>query len=442
MKKNQAAVSVSFVSLGCFKNLVDTEVLGGMLQEKGIRIISAYEKSDWVIINTCGFIRDAKEESIEEIFKALEKKEKGEISHIAVLGCLPQRYHNELKENYKNVDIIWGVNDLQELAGLIIENKRGEYQDKNLFIYNHTHKRIITTTINVSYIKISEGCNMTCSFCAIPQIRGPYRSRSIDSIINEAIQLKERGVEEINLISQNSTHFGFDRSSRSELPILLKQISDLKFRWVRILYLMPEEINNEILAAFGYPSILPYFDLPFQHVSPSILKKMNRKNDYHDKIKLVKKIRAMYAQAVIRSTFIVGFPGETETDFDLLARFARESEIERIGVFSYSSEDGTQAFKFKDSVPEETKTERREYLMDISDENILHYNQSQLNSIHEFIPLGPCSWDNQKTIGRIESQSPDTDGLTVLDTKFTDNTRIAKITITGSDHELLFGEKP
>jgi ribosomal protein S12 methylthiotransferase len=202
MKNNYKSENrtVSFVSLGCFKNTVDSEVLAGMLKERGMEIVSEYENPDWLVINTCGFIRDAKEESIEEILAALEKKEKGEITKLAVFGCLIQRYQQELKSVFKNVDILWGVNDMEELADAIADNRPTAYPNKNLFLYSDRHQRLPFTTPGSTFIKISEGCNMACSFCSIPMIRGPYRSRSIISILKEAEHLKKQGIEELNLI--------------------------------------------------------------------------------------------------------------------------------------------------------------------------------------------------------------------------------------------------
>lgn len=431
--------TVSFVSLGCFKNIVDTEVLGGMLERKNVKVVSLYEKSDWLFINTCGFIREAKEESIDEIFNALEKKERGEIKHIAVFGCLIQRYYNELKENFRNIDILWGVNDMNKLAELISEKKPSVYKNRDLFLYNEKHERIITTTPNITFIKISEGCNMKCSFCAIPQIRGPYRSRRIDSIIKEAVKYKKMGVQEINLISQNSTYFGYERSERSELPELLKEISTLDFKWVRVLYLMPEELNTNIIESFSSPSIIPYFDLPFQHVSIKILKGMNRGGGFEKNFKLIKKIRKKFKNATIRSSFIVGFPGETEEDFEELIEFAKKSKIERIGVFGFSPEEGTTAFKQKERIAPKIIEERKEMLMNISDKNIEFYNKKLIGSTQEFIPLGP--WDNNTIIGRIKSQAPEIDGITQVNTNFKDTYRVFKIKITGFKNEILLGEE-
>lgn len=437
--------TVSFHSLGCFKNLVDTEVLGGLLEKNNLQLVSPYEGSDWIVINTCGFIRAAKEESIDSILEALEKKVQGEIKHVAVFGCLTERYYNDLIEEFKDADILWGVNDLETLAGMIANidesEKSRDYKktDRGLFLYNDSYKRIITTTPNVTFIKISEGCNMTCSFCAIPQIRGQYRSREISSIIKEAQKYKDMGFEEINLISQNSTYFGKDRGKKSELPLLLEEISKVGLKCVRVLYLMPEEITPEIIDAFAHPSIAPYFDLPFQHVSEPVLKRMNRGGNFKKNLQLIETIRKKYPEAVIRSSFIVGFPGETEEDFNELVRFAQTAVIERIGVFGYSDEENTPAFDLGDKLTEDVIELRRELLMDISDQNIEAYNESLVGTEQYFLPLGP--WDNNATIGRILSQGPDTDGLTRVEVPFGDYYKMYPIKITGFQNELLNGEE-
>jgi len=432
--------TVSFTTLGCFKNIVDSEVIGGLLKKKGMRIVSQYEPADWLVINTCGFIRDAKEESIEEILRALEKKENGEYKHIAVTGCLSERYYDDLKENFKNTDIIWGVNDFDKLAEHIVSNSHTEYKNDNLFLYDDSYERIITTTPNSTYIKISEGCNMKCSFCAIPKIRGQFRSRTVDSILKEAETLQKKGFKEINLISQNSTHFGRDRNSKSELPLLLKEISKLGIEWVRVLYLMPEEVNDDILKGFDNPAILPYFDLPFQHISESILKRMNRNGNYKTHLSLIKKIRESFNNPIIRSTFIVGFPGETKDEFKILEDFAKESEIERIGVFGFSPEEDTEAFEMKDTVSPEIIEERKELLMDISDNNIAKYNKKIIKKEFNFIPQGPCPWDSEKSIGRISSQAPEVDGVTISNKKFDEDFDIYKIKITKGEFDTLYGK--
>lgn len=434
-------ITASFISLGCFKNIVDTEVLGGMLEKYNIQIVSSYEKSDWIIINTCGFIQEAKEEGIEEILETLEKKESGEIKHVAVFGCLTQRYYEELKANFKNADIIWGVNDLDQLARMIAGGKKEEYKNKNLFLYDENHNRIIITTPNSTFIKISEGCNMYCSFCAIPQIRGPFRSRSIDSIIKEAQKYKEMEFQEINLVSQNSTHFGKDRGTKSQLPELLKEISSLGFNAVRVLYMMPEEVTDEIIAAFSYPTIIPYFDLPFQHVSPILLKRMNRSGSSAKNLELINNIRKKYWDAVIRSSFIVGFPGETRAEFKELLEFAAVSKIERFGVFGYSDEENTEAFKLKKKNSQAVIEKRKELLMDISDQNLENYNKKIIGTEQDFLPQGPSPWDGGSTIGRIKSQAPETDGFTQVNEPFDDDYHMFKIKITNFKYEMLLGER-
>jgi ribosomal protein S12 methylthiotransferase len=431
--------TVSFVSLGCFKNTVDSEVLAGMLKERGLEVVSEYENPDWLVINTCGFIRDAKEESIEEILSALEKRERGEIKKLAVFGCLIQRYRQELQNTFKNVDILWGVNDMEDLADSIAKDHPAEYQDKNLFLYNDRHQRLPFTTPGSSFIKISEGCNMACSFCSIPMIRGPYRSRPINSILKEAEHLKNQGVEELNLISQNSTYFGKDRAKHSQLPDLLKEISGLGFRWLRVLYLMPEEITTEILESFSGPSILPYFDLPFQHVSAGILKKMQRGGDFKKNMRLVRQIRSMFPKAVLRSTFIVGFPGEREDDFKQLLEFAEESAIERIGVFGFSLEENTASCKLPGRKKPQTIENRKNCLLDISDKNLLKYNQALIGQTVDFLPLAP--WTNGSTIGRIGSQAPEVDGHCEVQIKFSEKFKLLPIKISGFQNEMLFGEK-
>jgi len=442
MKKTRKpeSQSAAFVSLGCFKNTVDSEVLAGMLKSKGMEIVSEYESPDWLVINTCGFIRDAKEESIEEILTALEKKEKGELKKIAVFGCLIQRYFGELKSTFHRADILWGVNDIEALADAICGRGPAAYPDQKLFLYDDKHQRLPFTTRNSSFIKISEGCNMTCSFCAIPQIRGPFRSRTIPSILKEASALKARGVEELNLISQNSTYFGKDKGGPSALPSLLKEISGLGFRWLRVLYLMPEEVTAEIIAGFARPGILPYFDLPFQHVSARILKKMNRGGGFEKNLGLVRAIRKKFPAAVLRSTFIVGFPGESEDDFQQLLDFAAEAGLERIGVFAFSAEENTPSFKLPHAIDPQVGEERKARLLDVSDRNMKKFNRRLVGQTLEFLPLAP--WTHDSTIGRVWAQAPEVDGHCRVPAKYAEGQRMFSVKISGFQDEMLQGEKP
>lgn len=441
MKKhhNRVRRTASFVSLGCFKNTVDSEVLAGMLKERGVEIVSEYEDPDWLVINTCGFIRDAKEESIEEILTALEKKEKGKIKKLAVFGCLIQRYHKELKTTFNKADILWGVNDIEELADAIAAGQTSGYADAKLFLYGDRHLRLPFAARNSAFLKIAEGCSMTCSFCAIPGIRGPYRSRTISSILKEAGALKNNGTEELNLISQNSTYFGKDKGNASQLPHLLQEISGLGFRWLRVLYLMPEEVTPEILDGFDRPSVLPYFDLPFQHVSARILKKMNRGGSYEKNLRLVREIRKRFPDAVLRSTFIVGFPGESEDDFKQLLAFAGESKLERIGAFAFSPEENTASFRLPGRKKPQILEKRKKILLDVSEQNMKKFNQSLIGRTMEFLPLAP--WTHDSTIGRIWAQAPEVDGHCEVKAKFAEGGPMFSVRISGSQSEMLHGEK-
>ncbi len=321
-----------------------------------------------------------------------------------------------MKSTFATADILWGVNDIEELADAIAAGQPTEYPDQKLFLYSDKNRRPLFTTANSSFIKISEGCNMTCSFCSIPQIRGPFRSRTIPSILKEAEALKKKGVEELNLISQNSTYFGRDRGKYSQLPALLKEISLLGFRWLRVLYLMPEEITPEILDGFARPAVLPYFDLPFQHVSARVLKKMNRGGSYEKNLRLVREIRKKFPDAVLRSTFIVGFPGESEDDFKQLLDFAGEAKLERIGAFAFSPEENTAGFKLPNRKNPQTIENRKNILLDVSDRNMQKFNQGLVGQTLEFLPLAP--WTHDSTIGRIWAQAPEVDGHCQVQAKF------------------------
>jgi len=436
------AASAAFVSLGCFKNTVDTEVLGGFLEQRGICMVSAYEEADWLIINTCGFIRDAKEESIEEILSALEKKEAGEVKKVAVIGCLTERYFADMQRNFPGIDLFWGVNDLEGLAGQIAGAVPAPYSGKELFLYSHEHRRIHTTTPNSAFIKISEGCDMSCTFCAIPTIRGPFRSRPIDSIRREAEGYRSWGVSELNLISQNSTHFGMDREQHQLLPELLKEVSRIGFPWIRVLYLMPEEVTGEIIAAFSHPGVIPYFDLPFQHVVPAVLKRMGRSGNPEKALALIESIRRQFPEAVIRSSLIAGFPGETEADFSRLLEFVDASGIEYIGVFAYSDEEGTLAWTLPEKLSIEKIEERWSRLEERAELNLQSFRRRLKGSLQEFLPLGP--WTARTTIGRIRSQAPEIDGLTEITGKFSGDYAPRPIRISGLVDDLLRGrpDKP
>ncbi len=429
----------AFISLGCFKNQVDSEIIAAMLAGKKISIVSEDEPFDVLLINTCGFIHDAKKESLEEISAAIERKQKGEFKKLVVFGCLVQRYYHQLKHKFQHIDLFWGVNDFEDLAQAIASDQPVEYQNKKPFLQQE-HPRILFNTSRISFLKISEGCSQKCSFCAIPLIRGRLRSRSITQIVSEAENLLKAGVQEINIISQCTTSFGKDLSPQANLTQLLKEISRLGFKWIRVLYLMPEEVNEKILAAFNHQNILPYFDLPFQHVAPSVLKKMHRGGGFEHNLKLIAEIRKAFPDAVFRTSLITGFPSETEDDFKLLLAFLKESKIERCGIFPYSDEEDTAAFKLKSKVAAEIVEERVYRLQQAAARNLQNYNKKIVASYQEFLPFAPSPWRKGYVIGRIASQAPEIDGWTEAKIKFSTAGGIKKIKISSFENEVLYGE--
>lgn len=430
---------VAFVSLGCFKNTVDTEVLAGLLHDQGVETVSEYEDPDWLVINTCAFIRDAKEESTEEILSALERKAGGELKGVAVFGCLGQRYAGEIKQLNPDLDLIWGVNDLPGLAARIAGKKSHAYANDSLYLYSAQTPRLHTLTPNTCFVKISEGCDMGCSFCAIPSIRGPFRSRPLEDVLSEVLRYRELGVTEVNLISQNSTAYGQDLDKPSSLAELIESVSELGLPWIRPLYLMPEAVDDRLIDAFRRPGVLPYFDLPFQHVSGPVLKAMRRGGGYSQNMALVEKIRKRIPRAVFRSSFIAAFPGESPDQFEELLSFIRQANIEYVGAFAYSDEEGTAAFDLPDKGDESLVMDRHEALSDLGEEQLERYYISLKGESVDFMPLGP--WDNNSTIGRMALQAPEIDGLTQIDGPFDDEDwQNRLVRIVSHDCEILKGE--
>ena len=431
---------VSFVSLGCFKNSVDTEVLAGLLAEQGVEIVSEYEDPDWLVINTCAFIRDAKEESNEEILGAIERKTAGELKGVAVFGCLGQRYAAEVGQLFPQLDVVWGVNDLPGLAARIAGKSKKPYQRDSLYLYDAETPRLHTLTPNTAFVKISEGCDMGCSFCAIPAIRGPFRSRPLADVLSEILRYRELGISEVNLISQNSTAYGRDLEKPSCLAELVESVAELGLPWIRPLYLMPEAVDDRLIEAFRRPGVLPYFDLPFQHVSSPLLKAMRRGGGYRENLQLVEKIRKTIPGAVFRCSFIAGFPGETEAQFAELLEFIRAAGIEYVGAFAYSDEEGCAAFALPDKNSDAAILERYEQLRDQGDEQLEAFYDSLHGRNLDFLPLGP--WDNNSTVGRISLQAPEIDGLTQINQAFDDESwSLESVRIKGHECEILNGER-
>ena len=351
--------------MGCSKNDVDSETMAYKLKNNDYTIINNPSDADYIIINTCSFINAAKEESIDAIFDMINQKKDG--AKIIVSGCLAQRYSKELKEEIPEIDIIVGTGNFQNISEIIKEYEENNKDDVYIDNINADIEYIEKDVADITeYVKIAEGCNNNCSYCIIPKLRGRLRSRPIDDIVNEINHLHKLGTKEVILIAQNTTDYGMDIYSRPSLDMLLKAILErTKMPWIRIMYLYPDNITDDLIETFNSSDrILNYMDIPLQHASDHVLKMMNRHIDKDEIHELITKLRTKIADLVLRTTFIVGFPGEREEDFQELLNFIKKEKFDKLGVFEYSDEEGTRSYSFNEKLDEKTKAERREKIMD------------------------------------------------------------------------------
>jgi len=441
---------IGIKSLGCPKNFVDTEVICGKLREKGYKISEKINNSDIVIINTCSFIRDAVEESIEEILNLVKLKEEGKIKHLIVTGCLPQRYKDDnLNQEFPEVDAFLGVGDLLEIDEIVKSVLQGEQiykvSPEPKFLYNHDTPRTILTPQHYAYIKISEGCQNNCSFCLIPKIRGYHRSRKMEDIIEEVKLISEKqNLSEIILIGQDTTLYGIDLYGEYKLDELLKKLSLLELnnlKWIRFLYTHPNHYNDELIEVIAnYPKICPYLDLPLQHISDKILKRMNRPVKKSFVISLINKLRDRIPNLTVRTTFMVGFPGETDKDFEELLSFVKEFRFERLGGFIFSQEEGTPAYDFSQQIPMRIKKERLKELMltqqSISEEINSSYIGKEIEVLIDEIKSGKT----KIAIGRTRADAPEIDGKVVVKTDKVQVGKFAKVKVTKASEYDLVGE--
>lgn len=443
-------MQIGIKSLGCPKNLVDTEVICGKLREKGYQISEKIKNSDIVIINTCSFIRDAVEESIEEILSLVKLKKEGKIKHIIVTGCLPQRYKDDnLSKELPEVDAFLGVGDLLEIDEIVKRVLQGEQiykvSLKPNFLYNYTTPRNILTPRHYAYIKISEGCQNNCSYCLIPKIRGNHRSRKMEDIIEEVKMLSEKqNLSEIILIGQDTTLYGIDLYGEYKLAELLKKLSFLELnnlKWIRLLYTHPTHYNDELIEVIAnYPKICSYLDLPLQHISDKILKRMNRPVKKRYVISLINKLRDRIPNLTLRTTFIVGFPGETDKDFEELLSFVKEFRFERLGGFVFSREEGTPAYGFSLQIPMRIKKERLKELMltqqSISKEINTYYVGKVIDVLIDEIKSGKT----KIAIGRTKGDAPEIDGKVVIRADKAKVGKFIKVKVTEASEYDLAGE--
>jgi ribosomal protein S12 methylthiotransferase len=398
---------VFIITLGCSKNTVDSERIGGLLKINGIKITNDINKTNTVIVNTCGFIKPAKEESLSIIMETIELKKRGIIKNIIVCGCFSQRYKKELKEQIKNVDHFLGINAELEILKILKPDYKKEL----------VGERELLTPKHYAYLKISEGCNHNCSFCAIPLIKGKYKSRESDDIVNEAKLLVSKGVKEINIIAQDTTYYGIDISGKSQLADLLKKLSDIEnLKWIRLLYTYPLNFPLEVLDVINErENLCKYIDIPLQHVSSSLLKSMKRKMDHHQTSLFIDLIREKIRNVSIRTTFITGYPGETDEDFKMLHDFIVEKELDRVGIFAYSREENTNAFGLGDPIPEEIKQERRNILMKIQGQISLKKNRKMIGK--KIIVLVDELDGKKNYIARTEHDAPEVDNAVIIKQK-------------------------
>lgn len=412
---------IGFVSLGCSKNLVDTEVMLGILKERHMTITDDLSLADIIIVNTCTFIEKAKQESIQAILDAAQYKETGRCQMLLVTGCLSQQYKEELLKEMPEIDVLLGTGSwdrVWEAITTVRQGKRVCFMDNVSHLYDQKTSRLRTTPAYSAYVKIGEGCNNACTFCIIPRVRGKLYSRPIESIVAEVESLAKEGVKEINIIAQDTTSYGVDLVGYSLLPTLLKQLVTIKgISWIRLFYLYPHFFTEELMdLIIREDKICPYVDLPLQHIAQGVLERMNRKDSEEDVRKLVKKLAEKDRKLTLRSTFIVGFPGETEEEFFQLKTFLQETEFDDVGVFTYSQEEGTPAAKMTEQISEEVKEERYHTLMAVQAQVSEKRNRLLEGTEHTMLieriekEGGVC-----QAVGRIEIQAPEVDGLTYLD---------------------------
>ncbi|MGE5215890.1 MAG: 30S ribosomal protein S12 methylthiotransferase RimO [Chloroflexota bacterium] len=410
----------SIVSLGCARNLVDSEVMAGLLHKNDYQMVTEPADADVVLVNTCGFIGPAKEESIETILEVSRLKEEGKVKKLIVAGCLSQRYPQELAQELPEVDFFIGTGEVPRIVEILREHDtdstRRQYVGVPSYIYDHDTPRLRATPSYSAFVKVSEGCDHKCAFCIIPQLRGPHRSRSIGSVVDETLSLSQKGVKEINLIAQDLTAYGRDRKDGTTLYRLLEAMVRVDgIEWIRLLYAYPNFLDERLLEVIrDNGKICKYFDIPFQHISRSVLQRMRRGKSGSMVREAVQRLRAAIPGLTLRTSLIVGFPGETEADFNELLDFVEEAEFERLGVFKYSAEEGTAAALLTGNVTEEEKERRWQEIMDMQSSISRKKNEALIGSIQR-VMIDAVELDSDKITGRTQAHAPEVDGVVYIE---------------------------
>lgn len=438
-------MNILFVSLGCDKNLADSEVMIGMLASRGYQMVEEEDKADIVIVNTCCFIHDAKEESVETILQMAEYKHSGTLKALIVTGCMAERYKEEIITEIPEVDAVLGTASYDHILDAVDEALKGhsylKMEPLDVLPEVDTH-RLVTTGGHYAYLKIAEGCDKHCTYCIIPKIRGNFRSVPMERLLKEAQQLAEDGVKELILVAQETTLYGKDIYGEKRLPELLRNLCKISgIRWIRILYCYPEEITEELIQVIKEePKICHYLDLPIQHASDGILKRMGRRTSKEELIQIIERLRKEIPDIAIRTTLITGFPGETQDQHEELMDFVDEMEFDRLGVFTYSPEEDTPAAVMPDQIEESVKEDRQAELMELQQEIAFEQAESMIEKEMLVMIEGKVA-DENAYVGRTYKDAPNVDGLIFVNTdEELMSGDFAKVKVTGACEYDLIGE--
>jgi ribosomal protein S12 methylthiotransferase len=411
-------LSVGLVSLGCPKNLVDGEVMLGHLQRRGHELVSDPRQADVIVVNTCAFIDRAKQESVDTILEMAQEKQAGRARRLVVTGCLAQRYDAELRREIPEIDATLGTGQVADILEAVegADTRTDAEAGRPTWIYDHTSPRVLSTPPWLAYLKISEGCDYTCTFCIIPTLRGLHRSRSVEDVVREAEALAARGVRELVLVAQDSTRYGLDLGLRDGLAVLLQRLGRVDgVRWIRIMYAYPATVTDRILDAIASEEkVVKYVDMPLQHASDAVLRRMKRPTGRGNLLGMVERVRARVPGVAFRTSFIVGFPGETDAEFDELLGFVESARFDNVGVFTYSDEDGTAAFGLSGRVPRGVKERRRKRVLAAQQQISARRNRARVGERVEVLVEGTHPDSDLLLRGRLSTQAPDIDGSVIV----------------------------
>ena len=438
-------MKIMFISLGCDKNLVDSEKMLGMLADKGFEFTDDESEAEVVVVNTCTFIHDAKEESINTLIEMGQYKTEGKLKALIATGCLAQRYHEEIREEIPEVDAILGTTAIEHIVEAVEEvlaGEKSEHLEDIQYLAATTGRRVVTTGGHFAYLKIAEGCDKFCTYCIIPKVRGRFRSVPMEDLLLEARELAAQGVKELILVAQETTLYGKDLYGKKCLAELLHKLCEIEdLYWIRILYCYPEEIDDELIAAIrDEEKVVPYLDLPIQHASDDVLKRMGRRTSNEDLRRIIGKLRAQIPDIALRTSLITGFPGETEEDHEELYRFVNEMEFDRLGVFTYSREENTPAAVMPNQIDEEVKEARRDEIMELQQAIAFEKAEDMVGQVLWCMIEGKVA-DEDVYVGRTYKDAPNVDGYIFVQTSATLMTGdFVKVQVTDSNEYDLIGE--